>query len=560
MRRDILHGSTPRFFYYVLLSISALIASFGLMADSPAVVMGAMLVSPLMTPIFGVSLGLVRGNPPLLRRAAGAVLGGVALAVSVSAGIGLLPLPLELTAEMALRTSPTLLDLLVAILAGTAGCLALIDERISPVLPGIAMATALIPPLSTCGLCLAIGQYADAWGALVLFTANFLGILVVSAAVFIAAGFVTALEIGSAWELIRRFSWALIFLGLVAVLLTHALYQVIESRRIINTSRETLQEGLAFFPGMSIERVLHTESEDTVDVLALVRTPRPLSPSLVQRLEQTITDRLDRPTRLVLRCDISNDVSSQGRSSEFVERVVGDTLVREKAPAPARIIQNTMQALRELLENEVARDLEGVEAAELSGCLVVVARISGRPLDVEHVARFEKVLQQRLGMDNVRLLARSSPLQDMTATGPMLLGPSHFMDTGQDGMALQRRLEQETRTRIQALAGGRDAFMVQAVDAMARNWELEMLPPSQANASQPLTGLSAQATDSAPRWMVKALVAGPRLIAPEQAAAVERSLSRLAGSRVELVLRSQVDAVVTSEGYLPPQRFDAIRR
>ncbi|MDY6953674.1 MAG: DUF389 domain-containing protein, partial [Thermodesulfobacteriota bacterium] len=136
---DIAQGSTPHTSYYILMSVSALIASFGLVANSPAVVIGAMLVSPLMTPIFGVSLALVRGDMSLLRKALQAEVGGVALAIGVATFFGLLPLSLEVTSEMLARTSPTLLDLLVAALAGLAGCLAMIDERISPVLPGIAI-------------------------------------------------------------------------------------------------------------------------------------------------------------------------------------------------------------------------------------------------------------------------------------------------------------------------------------------------------------------------------------------------------------------------------------
>ena len=104
---DIVQGSTPHTSYYILMSVSALIASFGLVANSPAVVIGAMLVSPLMTPIFGISLALVRGDMSLLRKALQAEVGGVALAVGVATFFGLLPLSLEVTSEMLARTSPT---------------------------------------------------------------------------------------------------------------------------------------------------------------------------------------------------------------------------------------------------------------------------------------------------------------------------------------------------------------------------------------------------------------------------------------------------------------------
>ncbi len=83
-----------------------------------------------------------------------------------------MPFTLEVTSEMLARTRPTLIDLMVAMLAGLAGCLTWIDERVSPVLPGVAIATAIVPPLAACGLGLAFGSYEAAWGAFLLFLAT----------------------------------------------------------------------------------------------------------------------------------------------------------------------------------------------------------------------------------------------------------------------------------------------------------------------------------------------------------------------------------------------------
>jgi uncharacterized hydrophobic protein (TIGR00271 family) len=170
---DISQGSTPAVGYYALISAASLIASLGLIANSTAVVIGAMLVSPLMTPIFGIALGMIRGNALLLGKGARAEAGGVILAIAFGAFLGAFPIATDVTPEMLSRTEPTLLDLLVAVFAGFAGTLAVINERISPALPGVAISTAIVPPLSTCGLCLAFGSYRGACGALLLFTANF---------------------------------------------------------------------------------------------------------------------------------------------------------------------------------------------------------------------------------------------------------------------------------------------------------------------------------------------------------------------------------------------------
>lgn len=145
---EISDGSEPALRFYILVAISTLIASFGLIADSTAVVIGAMLVAPLMTPIFGISLALVRGEPDLLGRAARAEIVGVVAAVSMGFVLGSLIGDIEPTPEMLSRTRPNLFDLLVAVLAGFAGAYALVDEKISPALPGVAIATAIVPPLA----------------------------------------------------------------------------------------------------------------------------------------------------------------------------------------------------------------------------------------------------------------------------------------------------------------------------------------------------------------------------------------------------------------------------
>jgi uncharacterized membrane protein len=114
VHKEISEGSEPALRFYILVAISTLIASFGLIANSTAVVIGAMLVAPLMTPIFGISLALVRGEPPLLGRAVRAEIVGVVAAVSMGFILGSLLGDIDPTAEMLSRTRPNLFDLFVA--------------------------------------------------------------------------------------------------------------------------------------------------------------------------------------------------------------------------------------------------------------------------------------------------------------------------------------------------------------------------------------------------------------------------------------------------------------
>src|SRR5207249_2230106 len=205
---------------------------------------GANVVAPLMTPIFGISLGLMRGDLRLLRTAVLAEFGGAAFGAALCFVLGLMPFMLDPTPVLLAQTRPTLIDLFVAALAGFAGGLAMIDERISPALPGVAIATALNPPIAALGLCLAYGAYQGAWGAFLLFFANVLAGLAVAAVLFVAAGFVTRAEIGSLRGLARRFAPAAIGLVVVTALLTNYLVGMVTNIRLRRTITAVLDHEL----------------------------------------------------------------------------------------------------------------------------------------------------------------------------------------------------------------------------------------------------------------------------------------------------------------------------
>lgn len=159
-----------------MVCLSTIIAAYGLLSNSTAVVIGAMLVAPLMGPIFGIALGLSIGDNRLLREATSSELLGVLLSVGLAALIGIATLQPDLGPEIIARTRPTIYDVLIALASGLAGAYAIADERISPALPGVAIATALVPPLATCGICLSAGFWDGARGAMLLFLVNLLAI------------------------------------------------------------------------------------------------------------------------------------------------------------------------------------------------------------------------------------------------------------------------------------------------------------------------------------------------------------------------------------------------
>lgn len=196
-----------------LMMLSTAIAVFGILGDSTAVVIGAMLVAPLMFPVLGVAAAVVMGWPRRIVSRALLVAAGSLLAVLLAAMISLLipgmatPLPAELMA----RTSPNLLDLGIALAAGAAGAYGQVRRHASDVLTGVAVAVALVPPLAVVGITLQLTEWELALGATLLFLANVVGIVIAASATFLAAGFVPGRNpLKGHTQILRGVSWAAI--------------------------------------------------------------------------------------------------------------------------------------------------------------------------------------------------------------------------------------------------------------------------------------------------------------------------------------------------------------
>ena len=155
-----------------ILGFAIVIASIGLNVDSTAVVIGAMLISPLMGPIMGFGLGVGINDLSMVRKS---VLNlGVAAGISIAASaVYFLISPLDAPSnELFARTNPTLLDVLIALFGGLTGVLAGSRKEKNNVIPGVAIATALMPPLCTAGFGLAHGDWHFFFGAFYLFLIN----------------------------------------------------------------------------------------------------------------------------------------------------------------------------------------------------------------------------------------------------------------------------------------------------------------------------------------------------------------------------------------------------
>src|SRR5580704_2344435 len=188
IRESVTSGAALNGSYLAMNVAATLIAGFGLLENSPAVIIGAMLIAMLFGPIVGIAMALAEANLHLLLRSLVSEIAGAACVLAVGFVIGISTRDLSIGSKILSRTSPSLLDLLIGLVGGLAGGFTFVSTGLSGVVVGVAIATALVPPLTTCGILLARDLHAPAAGAFLLFLANFTAIALGAMIVFLLAG------------------------------------------------------------------------------------------------------------------------------------------------------------------------------------------------------------------------------------------------------------------------------------------------------------------------------------------------------------------------------------
>ena len=220
-------GSKPNLEFLGLISASSMLAAFGLLQDSAAVIIGAMLIAPLMTPIVGAGLALSHGNRPLFQSALWTIALGFVGALTASILFGWLFLLFQepqVTGEMWARCRPSPLDFCVGLVGGVAASYAQTRRHLSSALAGAAIAAALVPPIATAGLQIAFGVWGESAkgipivGPLLLVSVNVLMIMIGSSFVLWARGMRSDRSLGlqARWTL-RMFA-VLLMLALMTLI------------------------------------------------------------------------------------------------------------------------------------------------------------------------------------------------------------------------------------------------------------------------------------------------------------------------------------------------------
>jgi len=298
------HASAWNFDFVALICLSTLIATLGLMQNSAAVVIGAMLVAPLMTPLIACGMSVVQGNGRLVREASRSVLLGFLLALAIAAAMGFVIGELfpqtGLTPQMMARGRPNVLDLGVAFVSGLAAAYATARPNLSGALPGVAIAAALVPPISTSGVALAQGDYVTSAGASLLFLTNIVAIVLGAAIALYAVG------MQAAHLHTRKKRWArhaAMSLTLAAVLLgvplCYWLYASLPKHQIPDDLRERITQRVELHAGCTFESIAPAGvKNDELHIELVVQCPAAVDQSLADDIDAMLEGHFGRACRV----------------------------------------------------------------------------------------------------------------------------------------------------------------------------------------------------------------------------------------------------------------------
>ena len=297
-------SSHPSFDFFLLVILSCVIATLGLLTNSPAVIIGAMLVAPLMSPIIGLGLASITGDARLFRDASVALVQGAALAVFISVMLAVVNryLPFiqlqELPGEVMARTRPSPIDLTIALAGGMAAAYALAQPQLSAALPGVAIATALMPPLCTVGIGIALDRWDVAGGALLLFITNAVTIAFAGMLIFFALGFIPRREANNGRlprGLIVSALLTLVLLIPLSVLSVRFFEQAAANGRI----NQVVQSEASHY-GAELASLQTTDDGQTLHLEITLRTFTPLSYQDVDAMQRSMALNLQRPVAIVV--------------------------------------------------------------------------------------------------------------------------------------------------------------------------------------------------------------------------------------------------------------------
>jgi uncharacterized hydrophobic protein (TIGR00271 family) len=293
IQKELLEESTTDINYLTLIVGSCIIATLGLLSNSAAVIIGAMIIAPLMLPIRGLAFAGLEGDMALFRKAFIAIVVGTFSAIALAWLIGYLVGFPEFGSEIISRSRPTLLDLGIAVAAGGISAFAKVQPKVSGSVAGTAIAVALMPPICVIGLGLAQANWRVSLGATILYLTNLLGITLSCMLTFLVTG---CTKIDHAHKAV---GFTIVFTAILLIPLGASFFRLVRQVQLETSLRQALQNRTITLQRMT---VLDTDVNWAIappEVRLNVRTKEPVTPRQVTLLEEFLNKEIGQPFTLI---------------------------------------------------------------------------------------------------------------------------------------------------------------------------------------------------------------------------------------------------------------------
>jgi uncharacterized hydrophobic protein (TIGR00271 family) len=313
LNRDLASDAEFGLNFLVLTVTACVIASLGLLMNSAAVIIGAMIIAPLMLPLRGLALATLEADRELFRQSLTTLGGGTLVSLAIAWLIGrVFGMPAsEFSTEILARTQPNLADFFVAIAAGAVSGFAKIRPQIGDALAGTAVAVALMPPLCVAGIALSQGDWVGSGGALVLYGTNLLGITLACLLVFVWSGYYA-----DSLKMRRALRWSLSMTLLFIIPLFVSLTVLLKQKTLQATIKDLLKTQ-TITVGQQVELLTMQVywsrlpwRNQPATVILTVRSREPVTPKQVGEVENFLYRKLGQRFKIVFRVSQFQEVTS----------------------------------------------------------------------------------------------------------------------------------------------------------------------------------------------------------------------------------------------------------
>lgn len=314
LNRDLASEAKFNLDFLALTVSSCVIASLGLLMDSAAVIIGAMIIAPLMLPLRGLALAVLEADRKLFSQSLTTLGAGTLISITIAWLIGrVFGLPSsEFGREILTRTQANLADLFIAVAAGAVSGFAKIRPQLSDALAGTAVAVALMPPLCVVGIAMSQGEWVASGGALILYGTNLLGITLACLLIFVWGGYYL-----DSMQMRRALRWGLSMTLLFIIPLFASLAILLKQKTLQSTITELLKTQ-TITVGQQVEllkmQVTWSNfpwSNEPTTVILTVRSEEPVTPKQVSQVENFLYRKLRQRFKIVFRVDQFQEVTSE---------------------------------------------------------------------------------------------------------------------------------------------------------------------------------------------------------------------------------------------------------